>query len=101
MTTVIGPTTTPRTLASTLAMRIVTFSSSYSSGGEAIAPGQVGLKGISGALCNVTSASAGGVANAAFNASTGKTQAFATAAEVSAATNLSGVTVDCYCFGVA
>src|SRR4051812_17170359 len=97
MATITPPATAPDSFPLTglrATKRTVTFSNSYTTGGEAVTAAQAGQRGIYLAIAAVTSASAGGVVNVFYNPATGNLQAFSATGEIAAATNLSGVSVD-------
>lgn len=98
----VAPGTEPH-CASASAMRFtsrtVTFSSSYTTGGEAITAGQCGLASLFAAVPMITTPAAGAAVEVSYNRATGKLQAFTSTAEVGAGTNLSALVCDVLCLG--
>lgn len=84
--------------AAKITSRLVTFSASYTTGGEAITAAQCGLVSLFAVLPTIT-AVAGSVSEVAYNRATGKLQAFTTAGEVANTTNLGSLTCDLLCLG--
>lgn len=80
--------------------RPITFSASYTTGGEAVTAAQVGLNSILFAVATPSTASAGAVANVVWDQANGKLKALTTTAEVANTTNLSGVTCEVLFFGI-
>jgi len=81
----------------------VTFSNSYTTGGESLAAkdltGNPTNARVDAVIPTIRSASAGAVANVAFDYAASKLKAFTATGEVANGTNLSGVTVDLLVFG--
>lgn len=99
MATVGGPSAAPRLIkGATLSIRPVTFSSSYTTGGEAVSAGSVGLGAIYGAIATVTTPAAS-VVEVFFNRTTGKLVALTAAGEVANATNLSSLVCEVFFIG--
>lgn len=80
--------------AAKFTVKLVTFSSSYATGGEAVTAADAGLQAIFAAVATSTTATAGAVAEVWYDRANSKLKAFTTTAEVGAGTNLSGVAVE-------
>lgn len=74
--------------------KLVTFSNSYTTGGEAVTAADAGLTTIFAAVATSTTATAGAVADVWYDRANSKLKALTTTAEVANATNLSGVVVE-------
>lgn len=74
------------------------FSASYTTGGEAITAAQCGLSTLFAVVPTITGV-AGSATEVTYNRSTAKLQAFGTAGEIAAATNLAALTCDLLCIG--
>ncbi|HEY6889216.1 MAG TPA: hypothetical protein VI300_15590, partial [Solirubrobacter sp.] len=80
--------------------RTVTFSASYTTGGEAVSATELGLSTIWWVLGNIKTA-AGSVVDVRWDAANGKLIAMTAAGEVANATNLSALVIDALFLGPA
>lgn len=73
--------------------------SSYPTGGSTVTPSQLGLSNVVFAITSVQTVGANGPAEAYYNPSTQKLQAFTGTGEVASTTSLSGATINVVAFG--
>lgn len=100
MATLAGGSVSPNPFQGAItAYRTVTFSNSYTTGGEAITAAQVGLTAIYYAFAVVSAATAAAVANIRWDPANGKFMAFTTTAQVSNTTDLSAISFDAVFLG--